>query len=348
MVDRILDFNGDVAQTKKFEDEVVNKANPREIFLFAKYVKGANIQRLLSEILSLNDKEYIHYFLYSIKLENYDKIIEKIVEFNDASLLFYAFYDTDGLSSKNILTLLNALVKTEHKRYLFLFLYYYFNILKYNEEEVIKIARTTMEIKEELSIPEYLESVRSEFEDKKEKDYNYFSKNCYKGRKGNIPDIIVCHITKDYYKAIKILYDESKEVSSHFIIGSNGEIKQIVSLYDSAWANGTTCNSNSDLYYRFSTNDIVRNRKINANLYTFSIEHISLDGSLTKKQYDATIKVFKKIIDFVKNEYNIDFKIDKNHIIGHKNVNPIVRSKDPGENYPFEKIIEDLKEIYKN
>lgn len=342
-----MDFKGNLEETVTFEKEILDRANAREIFLFAKYVKNANIDILLDKILELNDKEYIHYFLYSIKLKNYDKIIEKIITFNDPSLLYYAFYNTKTLNQNNILSLLKALIKTENTHYIFLFLYYYFNILKLKNKEVEQIARNLIRKEEIVDITEYLELIKEKHETKKSKEYNYYSENRYNGRKGIIPDVIVCHITKDYYKAINTLYDETKEVSSHFIINVDGEVKQIVSLNDSAWANGTNSRPESDLYYKFATSKIVKNRNVNANLYTFSIEHISFDGTLTKKQYISTIKVFKKIIDFVKKEYNLDFIIDREHIIGHNEVNPIVRPNDPGEKYPFEEIIKDLRREYK-
>ena len=51
----------------------------------------------------------------------------------------------------------------------------------------------------------------------------------------------------------------------------------------------------------------------------------------------------KRIIKFVKEEYGYDVPINNEHIIGHIEVNPIVRTKCPGEKFPMERIINDLK-----
>ena len=86
----------------------------------------------------------------------------------------------------------------------------------------------------------------------------------------------------------------------------------------------------------------------NANYITFSIEHESFDGSLTKEQLNSTIEVMKKIIKYLKKEYNYDFEIDRKHIIGHDEVNPVVRTKCPGDIFPFDKIINELRKWYIN
>ena len=132
------------------------------------------------------------------------------------------------------------------------------------------------------------------------KKINEFSTNCYKGRKNFIPSIIVCHINNTYKSAIYHFYNEKSEVSSHFVIRRDGYIKQVVSLDDSSWANGTSLNENSDVYYKFATTKLVNKINDNANYFTFSIEHESFDGSLTEEQFKSTIKVMKEIIEYVK------------------------------------------------
>ena len=86
---------------------------------------------------------------------------------------------------------------------------------------------------------------------------------------------------------------------------------------------------------------------MNANYYTYSIENESIDGSLTKEQYKATLKIMCNIIDYIKNEYGVDFKIDRNHIVGHQDINPIVRVSCPNDKFPLENLISDLNKIYK-
>lgn len=92
---------------------------------------------------------------------------------------------------------------------------------------------------------------------------------------------------------------------------------------------GTSLNEDSDVYYKFSSSKLISNTKDNANYFTFSIKHESFDGSLTEKQFNSTVKVMKDI--------------DKDHIIGHNEVNPIVKPKCPGNKFPFDRIIQALK-----
>lgn len=159
--------------------------------------------------------------------------------------------------------------------------------------------------------------------------------------------MIVFHISFDYGKIIKNFYDEKLEVSSHFAVSRNGEYAQFVGLEDSSWANGTSLKTTSDVYYKFSASDIVKSRNINANYYTYSIEHESIDGSLTKEQYVTTLNLMCKIIDYIKCTYGVNFKIDEDHIVGHHDINPIVRVSCPNEKFPIKQLISDLKEIYK-
>ena len=170
-----------------------------------------------------------------------------------------------------------------------------------------------------------------------------FTGNCFKGRNGYIPCIIVCHINNTYGSAIKLFYNSETDVSSHFVIRRDGHVKQVVSLDDSSWANGTSIREASDVYYRFAKTPLINTIKDNANYYTFSIEHESFDGSLTEEQFKATVQVMKKIIIYLKEKYNYDFIIDREHIIGHNDVNPIVRTKCPGKDFPFERIIKELQ-----
>lgn len=93
----------------------------------------------------------------------------------------------------------------------------------------------------------------------------------------------------------------------------------------------------------FASSNLISSINDNANYFTFSIEHESFDGSLTEEQFNSTIKVMKEIIAYMKEKYNYDFSIDREHIIGHNEVNPIVRTKCPGNKFPFDQIIRTLK-----
>ncbi len=353
MVDKILEFSlikHSKEEIEAFQNKIINMKDARYIFLFSKYVNESNVELLSNEILKTNNKRYIHFFIRSISNINYEVFIQKIFEFNDSKLLFYVLYDTLSLPEKLITKIIKELYILNNKEYLIKSLYYYFKILKLKDNSVLDIFKKTL-IENNINVSDVtfnncdhiLERIKSEMTQKHpiNESLNY-SNNCYKGRKKIIPDIIVCHITSSFEKAVQMFYDGTSDVSSHFVIGEKGQFKQIINLKDSAWANGTSLNQDSDVYYKFSTNDLIKTRTENANYYTFSIEHESLDGDLTENQYKRTLEIMKEIINFIKNEYNYDFIIDRNHIIGHSEINPIVRTICPGKKFPFNKLINDL------
>lgn len=161
------------------------------------------------------------------------------------------------------------------------------------------------------------------------------------------PDMIVCHITDGAYAgAVAWHCNPTSEVSSHYIVSRNGDVTQIVPLERMAWCNGTTTNGD----YRdskYSTNSIVRNRRINANNYTVSIEcegyYAQTKGALTDIQLKTLAELIQHIQSEIKRIYGTDIPIDRQHIIGHCDINPKTRPCCPGELFPWDKLIAMLK-----
>lgn len=355
MVEKILCFNPISEQEIiDFQNEILLLHNARYIFLFAKYVNGANISLLSDEIIKTNDKKYIHYFARSIKGIDYSIFIDKLIEFDDPKLLFNVIYDISELPENCFVRAALYLSSVKDLSYLNFFMYYYFCIfhgtslliLNILNKYLLKLGINIINI-DIHNVANFLENIEEKFKHAPVM-VECFTDHCFKGRNGFLPDMIVCHITKDYHKAISTFYNNDSEVSSHFIVSKTGQSLQMVDLKDSAWANGTSLSEDSDVYYRFSTNDVVRDRCANANYFTFSIEHESYDGTLTEAQYCESLNIMKRIIDFVKNEYHIDFPIDRDHIVGHRELNPLVRTVCPGDNFPFDRFLNDLKKHYQN
>lgn len=169
--------------------------------------------------------------------------------------------------------------------------------------------------------------------------------NHWADRKGQIPDMICMHITEgSTNSAISWFQNSSSQVSSHFIIGADGRIVQMVDLNKGAWCNGDRRNPTARL--------IKEREGLNPNTYTFSIEHEGFSekdrkGALTEAQYQASLYACKEIIKFVKNVYGKDFIVDRDHIIGHYEINSIDKVNCPGLNkgqyFPFDRFINDLK-----
>lgn len=168
-------------------------------------------------------------------------------------------------------------------------------------------------------------------------------------RKGWKPDMIVSHITEGSYAgAVSWLCNPKSGASAHFVVSKKGEITQLVDIREAAWCNGTSTDPKKNNHYSKSSLKIVRDRKTNANYYTISIEHEGFYkdgyGALTPEQLEATIWLHKYIIDEVKKIYGIDIPIDREHIVGHYQIDPIRKPNCPGKAFQWDKLIEGLKE----
>lgn len=173
------------------------------------------------------------------------------------------------------------------------------------------------------------------------------SPNYEKGRNGWKPDIIVCHITEGNYDgAVSWLCNKTSSVSAHFVVSGKGEITQLVDLKNTAWCNGTSMNVSDKRYYGKSTLKAVRDRKTNANYYTVGIEcegfYSKTKGALTDMQKNAVIKLIKHIREEIKNIYDVDIPVDREHIAGHYQINPVTKGNCPGELFPWSEIIKQV------
>ncbi|QBD77832.1 N-acetylmuramoyl-L-alanine amidase [Ktedonosporobacter rubrisoli] len=161
-------------------------------------------------------------------------------------------------------------------------------------------------------------------------DDNYFS-----NREGYQPNYIILHGTAggtsaeaiaNYFQSTQ---GSSNPVSSHYVIGRDGEIVQCVSESDGAWANG----------YISAGHDPWWSSAVNPNDITVSIEHCkpSSDNSdeLTAAQKDASFRLIKHICQ----RHNIPArKADGNGgITGHFSIDPVNRANCPGP-YPWDEL----------
>lgn len=181
-------------------------------------------------------------------------------------------------------------------------------------------------------------------------DINYIKdKNInFSSRKGYIPIAIVNHISQGSVESC-ISWFKSKNnhnSSTHFIVGKEGSVYQFVDIDKAAWGNGLYLED-----IKLASSSLVKSKNINPNLYTVSIEHEGIyeksKGKLTNKQFEATLSLHKYIINYIKNKYKYNVPISRENIIGHNEVDPIRKPFCPGEKFPFEKIIKNLKENVK-
>jgi N-acetylmuramoyl-L-alanine amidase len=157
------------------------------------------------------------------------------------------------------------------------------------------------------------------------------SPNYSKGRNGKKIIAICNHITAGQFPGCQNwLCNPKAKASSNYLITRTGKIIQLVKDEDTAWANGGVNKPSWTLY-----------DGTNPNRYTISIEHEGYgsnggDGNLTEQQYQATLCLHRQLI----NKWNIP--IDRNHIIGHFEIDKINRPNCPGKAFPWDRLMKDL------
>lgn len=155
-------------------------------------------------------------------------------------------------------------------------------------------------------------------------------------RNGYKPMFICWHIADGTYNGtISWETDKDSKVSSHFVLGKNGEVAQLVPLDMAAWTQGKIRNP---------THPYVKSHlSINPNQYCVSIECEGFwketKGKLTDAQFNSAVELTKHIVSEVKKLYNVDIPIDREHMIGHCEINTVTRSHCPGELFPFDELI---------
>jgi N-acetyl-anhydromuramyl-L-alanine amidase AmpD len=158
----------------------------------------------------------------------------------------------------------------------------------------------------------------------------------------HVPDMIVLHTTAGTTQsAVHWLKNPVSEISYHFIIDDDGSIMQFVDLRHWAYANGTSTNPDSRLYYKHATHPVVSSRPFNANWYTVSISFGSMPVSTpTPQQIEAVVWLIHYVRYEVYRIYGHVIPLDRDHIIGHNQIAPLTRADCPGREFPFDRIIE--------
>lgn len=147
---------------------------------------------------------------------------------------------------------------------------------------------------------------------------------------------IVCHITAGLMPGcLSWMRNPKAQASAHYLVTKKGEIYQLVQDGDTAWHAGFVNKPSWDLY-----------DGSNPNRYTLGIEFECLSGGeLTEPQYQAGLN----LIGMLSKKYQIP--LDTKHIIGHYRIDAVNRPNDPGPNFPWTRLFNDLKEdnemIYK-
>jgi N-acetyl-anhydromuramyl-L-alanine amidase AmpD len=145
------------------------------------------------------------------------------------------------------------------------------------------------------------------------------------GRFGYKPEAIVVHIAEGYLEGAYSWFNNPvSQASSHYMIGKNGDIWQFVANENTAWHAGVVLNPSWNLL----------KPGVNPNFYTFGIEHEGFTGELwTIPMVEASAE----LIGTLCREYQIP--LDRNHIIGHYQINSVNRSNCPGTGINIDNLI---------
>tara|TARA_Y100000590_G_scaffold321166_1_gene363613 strand:+ start:255 stop:737 length:483 start_codon:yes stop_codon:yes gene_type:complete len=151
------------------------------------------------------------------------------------------------------------------------------------------------------------------------------SPNFDKRPKGTKIKSIIIHYTgmKTFEDAYKRLCDKNSKVSSHYLIGRDGKIINLVDEKNRAWHAGVS---------RWKGIDNLNNISIGIELENPGHEFGYIPFS--KKQMNALIFLCKKL----KNKY----EIEEDWVLGHSDISPD-RKLDPGEKFNWN----DIKKIFK-
>ena len=150
------------------------------------------------------------------------------------------------------------------------------------------------------------------------KIHNFYSPNFEKKkRSAKSIKMIIIHYTgmQSERESIVRLCNPKSKVSSHFLIGQNGKVYQLVKNYQTAWHAGKSC------WGKYK----------NLNKNSIGIELVNKGHSLgyekfKKKQLLSLEKICKILIK--------KYKVKKQNIIGHSDIAPS-RKIDPGEKFPW-------------
>ncbi len=151
---------------------------------------------------------------------------------------------------------------------------------------------------------------------------------------------VVLHIAEGSYEGTLQEFADSNpaQKSSHFVIAKDGRIAQLVSMNDSAWANGLCWQNN---HWRTPDCSKLDNPTwadiipgVNPNMYTISIEHEGFhDQPLTAAMKAANIKLLR----WIAGELGIVYTLGHT-LIGHRDIDPLRKSFCPGSGFDFNEI----------
>lgn len=161
-------------------------------------------------------------------------------------------------------------------------------------------------------------------------------------RNGKIPQLIVLHIADGTYEGTKAWeMNSASQTSSHFIVGQDGKICQVVPIEYAAWTQGVV---------NGATSSVVKKLGGNPNQYCVSIEcegyYSKTQGALTEAQLESVVWLIQYIQDYVLKNFSHTIPSRRDYIIGHCEINSVTRPNCPGQLFPWSELMSRLNNSY--
>lgn len=171
-------------------------------------------------------------------------------------------------------------------------------------------------------------------------------------RKGESISAIIMHYTAGGSQSSVVGWfrNPDAQVSSHYVVGRDGNVIQMVPLDRSAWHAGKSVLGGKSGVNAFSVGIEICNwgklRKVDGKFVTYNGRKYegpepfqSPDGQYWEPFTDAQYAALLKLCDYLIDEYQIT------HITGHSDIaTPKGRKQDPGDAFDWQKIRAGLKE----
>lgn len=170
--------------------------------------------------------------------------------------------------------------------------------------------------------------------------------NHWTGREGQTPRYVILHGTAGFTLAHDVAVyfaNPATQASTHYVIGQDGTIIQMVDESDAAWANGPITGppgvSGDGIHH-----DSWWDSGINPNLLAIAIEHVKPHTDNSDVLTDAQKQASFRLILHVCQRHNIpmQYATAQGGIIGHYSTDPVSRSHCPGP-YPWDDLWAFLK-----
>lgn len=165
-------------------------------------------------------------------------------------------------------------------------------------------------------------------------------RNYTPGRAGRAVQLIVDHIAEGDSSPFgwfnRVPKDENDGSSAHFWIGYDGTIEQYRPLSDTCWANGPKCKPDMSVPL---VKAAVDSGMIGMNSISVAIEHAGWSG---KPLAAAQIASSRKLHGWLNGVYPL-VKLDRQHVIGHAQIDLCTRAGCPGPTFPWSEILSDPK-----